>query len=165
MVHVGGGGRGGGGGVFLSAGLSNPCLSATDVGDAGAHFHCCSCIIKYPTTVRGGVPENAARFVVLHAFVRARARTTLCYRSAARFPRWGERWPAASESCLGSHLRDETVFFQASSRLCVETGAWWLNWSWGIKSCCDAKAKWGMPARRPPLEARRQKRWSKNDFD
>lgn len=76
----------GGGTVFLSAGLSNPCLSATDVGDAGAQFHCCSCIIKYPTTVRGGVPESAARFVVLHAFVRARARTALCYRSAARFP-------------------------------------------------------------------------------
>lgn len=61
--------RGGRGGtVFLSAWLSNPCLSVTDVGDSAAHFHCCSYVVKYPTTVRGGVPESAARFVVPHVF-------------------------------------------------------------------------------------------------
>lgn len=54
--------------VFLSAWMSNPCLSVTDVGDSAAHFNCCSCVIKYPTTVKGEVSENAARFDVLHVF-------------------------------------------------------------------------------------------------
>lgn len=71
--------------VFLSAWMSNPCLSVTDVGDSAAHFNCCSCVIKYPTTVKGEVSENAARFDILHVFNFFWARTVLYYMSAACF--------------------------------------------------------------------------------
>lgn len=44
----------------------------------------------------------------------------------------------ASESGLVSDLRDGTLILKAPSSLCAEAGAWWLNWSWGTISRCNA---------------------------
>lgn len=115
----------GGGTVFLSAGLSNPCLSATDVGDAGAQFHCCSCSIKYPTTVRyWGCLKTQRDLLFCTRLWEPEPEPPYVTGQLHVFPRWGQRWPAASESCLGSHLRDETVFLSGIVK--IMRGDWCL---------------------------------------
>lgn len=130
VIHVGGEER--------SSWLLNPCLSVTDVGESAAHFHCCSFWynILLQWEVRCLKMQSAWFFCT-------------CFTSQVSTGLYYKCLNVASESGLVSDLRDGTRILKAPSRLCVEAGAWWLNWSWGTMSRCNAKAtKWGMPERR-----------------